>query len=159
MAVINVYSVNYTKFAEGGKKDNYIERGLVDTPIKVIYDKIVLGVADDTSTVLLHSPPKYATIVNITMWITGDHGASVVFDVGDNDTVDRYMADIGAEVVGQHDIFSSILAASNTMTVAKIAGLFYQTGQADGDEQLKLTVDGANTDAEHTIYMRIDYTS
>lgn len=151
-------SANQTKWVAGGAS-NYIDRGLVDTPIKTIWDSYTFGNGETlTDMVRLKSPPKYSTIVNITVYVTADTG-STTFDIGDEADDDRYMSAISAALVGVHSIGQTFLAASNTVAAALMGNMFYHTGQADGDEQLILTVNTSEATEAVPVYFKIEYTS
>ena len=136
---------NKAKIDAGGPS-NYVERGLIDTPLKTIYETITTVASADT-VYYLQSPPKYATIVDVQAYVTATLGAGTAMKIGDGDDDDRYVP-----------ATATTSAVKLEITPAKGASIFYHTGQATSDEQLQATITGTPT-ADLTVYFKITYTS
>ena len=138
-----------TKTVAGGY-ENIVERGLINTPVKVIQERvspILASVEVGNHIYKLESPPKYATIKNIIVYVPATLGTGTTFDVGDGETSDRYIDGFVGTSPNRYEILSS-----------NHANKFYHTGQVDGDEQLQIQILGTVTGAVELL-IEIEYTS
>jgi hypothetical protein len=143
MAVVDSKSVNKTKFDNGGIGENSQDRGELQAGCLEQYDSFVTVAADATSTLSLRDLPEGAKIRGIEVTY-GALGTSVTIDIGDSDSVNRYMD--AAALVDAGGVSRNMLPA----------GVNYIIGTNDGDEVMIITFNVAVI-ADEAIKVRILY--
>lgn len=140
-----LYGVNRTKL-NTPIGANVISTGQVNAKENVMYDTYEAAAASADDVILMGGTLPAGAIVTYVALICDDLGTGVTADVGDGDTVDRYID--GADV--------ATAASFNTFpSVAEIDNVGYEIGQATGDNQIQVTILGAA--ATGTIKLLVKY--
>lgn len=140
-----VYAVNKTKLREA-IGSNVIDSGENKAVKFYMYDTYeAAAVSADDIIEVCDKLPAGAMVTRIEL-ITDDLGSGVTADVGDGDTVDRYID--GADV-------ATAAALALFPSAAEIDNLGYKVGQATGDDQLQIKILGAA--ATGTIKIMVEY--
>ena len=123
-----LYGANITKIIAGGSGDNIVAGGQIKVTTKVFQDTYEAVAAQIADTIEICRLPADQTIVDVKIYFDALGAATV--DVGDSDTVNRYMDAVDVSAAG-----------SNSLD--EIGGQNYVTGTNDGDTSIIITVIGA----------------
>jgi len=123
-----LYGVNVTKIIAGGSGDNIVAGGQIKCTTKVFQDSYEAAAAQIADTIEIARLPADQTIVDIKIYF--DALGAATLDIGDSDTVNRYMDAVDVSAAG-----------SNSLD--EIGGQSYVTGTNDGDTSIIATVIGA----------------
>ena len=136
-----LYGVNRTKY-NNAIGSNIVEPGQDGSNIKVQYDIYEAAAVDIDDVIKVgNALPKGARVLQIIVYHDA-LGSGVTLDVGDGNDDDLYDTAIACTSAGQ-------------VICDNIAGIGYEIGTSDDDEQIQLTVEGAA--ATGTIVVMILY--
>ena len=132
MGVVHVKGVNFTK-QDNPKSTNIIDAGIWGGKVRVQIDNYVTDATEDAgSTIKMGRLPVGATVLEMILY-HGALGATVTFDIGDENDVDRYADALDVAAAGVKETRSTDLGQTY-----KVLGAA-KTGDGKDDQNILIT--------------------
>ena len=133
--------INKTKYDGDNtpSNGNVIDAGMRDTSVLCCFDRYLMDTEDIAdSTIELSTPPAGAIIVDMVL-VSTCAVSGLTFDIGDTDTVDRYINAASGAAASITRLNEGITLSSTIIDT----GHGYQIGTTASDDEMILTILGA----------------